>query len=77
MFGAQGPLVFYLNFFCCPVYVSKGACILKDGKRFPGSGDCSLREVLQEVGFGDQVDLCTHAACEQQRQTLPPKKTVS
>ena len=57
MFG--GPLSFlYLNMFSVGlgISVSKGAHVLKDGKILRVPGDCSLCEVLQEVGFGDQVD---------------------
>ena len=33
-----------------------GTRVLRDGKIRRVYGDCSLREVLQEVGFGDRVD---------------------
>ena len=36
--------------------MSEAARVLRDGKIVHVSGDCSLREVLQEVGFGDRVD---------------------
>ena len=38
------------------ISVSEAARVLRDGKIVRVSGDCSLREVLQEVGFGDIVD---------------------
>ena len=38
------------------VSVSEGACVLRDGKILCVSGNCRLREVLQEVGLGDRVD---------------------
>ena len=38
------------------ISVSEGARILRDGKILSVSGKCRLREVLQEVGLGDQVD---------------------
>ena len=39
--------------FSVALYISvfKGAHILKDGKILRVSGNCSLREVLQEAGF--------------------------
>ena len=36
--------------------MSQAAQVLRDSKIVRVSGDCSLREVLREVGFGDQVD---------------------
>ena len=36
--------------------MSEAARVLRDGKIVRVSGDCSLRKVLQEVGFGDRVD---------------------
>ena len=52
---------------CCDIYklfsialcisVSEGACALRDGKILHVSGNCNLREVLQEVGFSDRVDV--------------------
>ena len=36
--------------------MSKRARILRDGKILRVSGNCRLREVLQEVGLGDWVD---------------------
>ena len=38
------------------ISVSEAACVLRDGKIVRVSGDCSLREVLQEVGLRDPVD---------------------
>ena len=38
------------------ISVSEGARVFRDGKIVRVSGDCSLREVLQEVGFGDRAD---------------------
>ena len=35
------------------ISVSEGRHILRDGKILHVSGDCSLREVLQVVAFGD------------------------
>ena len=57
MFG--GPLNFLcLNMFSVGpgIFVFKGARVLRDGKILRVPGGCSLYEVLQEVGFGDQVD---------------------
>ena len=34
----------------------RGARVFRDGEILRVSGDCSLREVLQEVGFGDRMD---------------------
>ena len=42
--------VVFTYVFCWPGH------ILRDGKILRVSGYCSLREVLQEVGFGDRVD---------------------
>ena len=36
--------------------MSKAACILRDGKILSVSGNCRLREVLQETGLGDRVN---------------------
>ena len=38
------------------VSVSEGAHVLRDGTILHVSGNCRLREVLQEVGLGDRVD---------------------
>ena len=59
------------------ISVSEEACILRNGKILRVSGDCSLREVLQEVGFGDQVNdvLMQRANCACD-QTLAPNKTL-
>ena len=35
------------------ISVFEGARVFRDGKIVYVSGDCSLRKVLQEVGFGD------------------------
>ena len=41
------------------------------------SGDCSLREVLQEVGFDDGVDdVLMQRAIELRRQTFSPKMMI-
>ena len=37
------------------ISVSEAARVLRDGKIVRVSGDCSLREVLQEVGLRDPV----------------------
>ena len=58
------------------ISVSKGARVLRDGKILRVSGNCRLREVLQEVGLGDRVDN-VYTPCELRPQTLPPNKTRS
>ena len=64
MFG--GLLNFlYLNMFPVGLDISmfEGASVLRDGKILRVSGDCSLRELLQEIGFGDQVDNVLSVPC--------------
>ena len=38
------------------ISVSEAAYVSRDGKTLCVSGSCSLREILQEVGFGDRVN---------------------
>ena len=74
MFG--GPLSFiYLNMFSVDLYifVFEGARVLRDGMILRVSGNCSLCEVLQEVGFSDRVDNVLSV----RPKTLPPNKTLS
>ena len=41
---------------CVSISVSEGARVLKDGNILCVSGNCTLHDVLQEVGLGDRVD---------------------
>ena len=58
------------------ISVSGGARVLRHGKIVHVSGDCSLREVLQEVGFGDRVN-DVPSARKLRPQTFSPNKTLS
>ena len=61
-----GPLNFlYLNIFSVGLGISvfEGARVLRNGKTLRVSGDCSLCDVLQEVGFVDRVDDVLRVPC--------------